>query len=154
MTETIAVLFIFFVLVMFGMIFYYKYAQVAIAEEQEEALGKRAIDISLQTLFLPELICSKGAAEAEDNCVDKVKLIHAQSVMQQQAEYYFEIFGYARVSIQQIYPSQEEFILYDRPLPDWQRRESSRFVIVLKDTLLGADIDTYSYAYMLVEVYG
>jgi len=77
MTETIAILFIFFVLVFFGILFYYKYSQVSLKQEKEELLGKRAIETTLKALFLPELICSNGEAEPEDNCVDMLKVRHA-----------------------------------------------------------------------------
>ncbi len=73
-TETIAVLFIFFILVAFGLIFYARYQQTAAQEKQEQLLASRAMDTTVKALFLPELMCTKGEAEHEDNCVDLVKL--------------------------------------------------------------------------------
>jgi len=63
MTETIAVLFIFFVLVLFGIVFYFKFQQISFKEKQEEQLASKAMEITLTTLFLPELQCSRGGAE-------------------------------------------------------------------------------------------
>ena len=81
MTETIAVLFIFFILVLFGIIFFYKYQTIALKEQQEELLGARAIDTTLKVLFMPELSCTKGEAEPEDNCFDLIKfcILHIKS---------------------------------------------------------------------------
>src|SRR3989338_5778396 len=74
MTETIAVLFIFFVLLLFGMIFYYRYQSTAIQEKKEELLAERAMGTTLRVLFLPELMCTQFTAEPIDNCIDGLKL--------------------------------------------------------------------------------
>ena len=55
MTETIAVIFIFFILVVFGMIFYAQYQKVAFKEKQEEILSTRAVQTTLRALYLSEL---------------------------------------------------------------------------------------------------
>ncbi len=74
MTETIAVLFIFFILIVLGMVFYYRYSQIAFEDKKEELVAARAMDSTLKAIFLPELICSRGDAEPEDNCFDLIKL--------------------------------------------------------------------------------
>src|SRR3989344_170364 len=98
-SETIAVLFIFFVLILFGIIFYYKYQQVAIRERGEELLSLRAMDTTLKVLFLPELICSKGEAEPEDNCVDLLKVRHTPEIFRTHNSRYFDLLSYSTISI-------------------------------------------------------
>ena len=197
MSETVAILFIFFVLVFFGIIFYYKYSQVAVKQEKEELLGKRAIETTLKALFLPELICSNGEAEPEDNCFDMIKARHAARTFKRHNQTYFDLFSYSKITLHQVYPEFEtsslgweestdqevsgdeveqgaytlrkvedgenedsetdvfqdngDIILYDKPRPNWERRESTYFVVALRDQIKG--LDYYGFGYLQVEVY-
>ncbi len=154
LSETVAVLFIFFVLLLFGLLFYYKYTQIAIKEEQEELLGKRAIETSLKTLFLPELICSQAEAETIDNCFDLQKLYSAQPLFEREKNYYFDLFGYAKLSVHIIYPEgfDEDIVLYENTKPDWKQREVSYFVVALRDEFTQSE-DSYDFGYLQIEVY-
>lgn len=162
MSETIAVMFIFFVLILFGIIFYYKYSQVAFKEEQEEQLGERAVKITLKAIFLPELVCSRGEAQLEDNCFDMLKLIQVREVFEQHfGEYYSDLFPYAKISVKKIYPPPTldeigEWILYEKIKPDWTKKEETRFLLALKDEITGLEAgeDAYSLGVLTVEVYG
>ncbi len=154
MTETIAILFIFFILVLFGIIFYFRYQQSAFQEKQEELLGARAIETTLKALFLPELICSRGEAEPEDNCFDTLKLDSAKGTLQQHlGDYYFEIFSYANVTVHEVYPEEKIWYLYHKPKSDYIRKEPTFFVVALKDELAGAAQTNYGFGYISVEVY-
>jgi hypothetical protein len=105
MTETIAVLFIFFVLLMFGIVFFYKYQQVSFKEEEQKLLANRAMESTLTALFLPELQCTRGDAEAEDNCIDKLKLINFKDVVDSHLnDYYFSMFSFAKITVFEVYP--------------------------------------------------
>jgi len=159
MTETIAVLFIFFILVFFGIVFYLKYSQISFKEKEHELLAGRAIETTLKTLFLPELLCSRGDAEPEDNCLDLMKLKYVNETFKDNMEnYYFNIFSYGKVSVRQLYPlsKSNEWVLYDKnnfingtPNP----YEATYFIVSLRDetkSLAGAD---YGYGYLEVGVY-
>jgi len=162
-TETIAVLFIFFVLVFFGLLFYSKYQKISLAEKQEELLGERAMETTLKTLFLPELGCSKGEAEQEDNCIDLMKLEAAQKTFSEHInDYYFGIFSYANITVQELYPdSARSWTLYDKlktktledgtVVKDWERKEPTYFVVTLRDESQGGV--QYRFGYIVVEVY-
>ena len=161
MTETIGVLFIFLILVALGIMFYYKYQQVAFKERQEELLQARAMETTVRALFLPELICSRGIAESEENCVDLLKARHFWNSISDdepsgEKEYYFNFFSYARITLQELYPNTEaeELIIYDWPKEDAQNTEASYFVVVLRDDTLGqAGLPAYAFGYLKVEVY-
>ena len=105
MTETVAVLFIFFILVAFGIIFYYKWHVGALKEERQQAQASRAMDTTLRVLFLPELQCSKGEAVSEDNCIDMLKMRALMSVdggstyFERHEDYYFNAFGYSKIVV-------------------------------------------------------
>lgn len=169
MMETIGVLFIFFILVVFGMIFYFKYQQIALQEKQEELTAARAMDSTLVALFLPELQCSRSGAEAEDNCIDISKLDALEEVMSDySSEYYFNIFSYSRIYVEMVYPTNYTWTIYDREkvkvdeagaeVPDWEFKEPTFFVVTLRDELnffgsLTGDDSTYGFGYLVVEVY-
>jgi len=154
MTETIAILFIFFILLLFGVIFYFRYQKIAFQEKQEELLAARAMESTLKALFMPELICSRGEAEPEDNCLDVLKLNATQETIQQYLdEYYFEIFSYATITVQETYPENKMWVLYDKPKPEFTRKEPTFFVVTLRDELAGTEQPEYGFGYVSVTVY-
>ena len=154
MTETVAVLFIFLILVLFGIVFYYKYQQVALKEEQQHLLASRAMDTTLKVLFLPELMCSRLDAESEDNCFDMLKLRSVNNTFSVYlTQYYFGLFSYARISVMSLYPERQEFVLYDKPKPGFTQREPTYFVVALRDEIAGQGQPSYGYGYLTVEVY-
>lgn len=154
LTETVAILFIFFVLILFGLIFYFQYQKSAVKEKQEELLALRAMDVTLRTLFLPELLCSKGEAEIEGNCFDLMKLRSLTAVLDRHYDdYYYDLFGYSKISVYQLYPVTEglttEWIIYDHPKPEFISSEPTYYLLSLRDDTL----DQYGFGYVKVEVY-
>ncbi len=153
MTETVAVIFIFFILVVFGIIFYAKYQEGNLAEKREELFIKRAIDTSIKTLFMPEFICTRGEAEPEKFCLDLMKVRGAAELLKD--DYYFDIFSYAKITVQEVYPPGEEVVLYDRVLPNSTKSTPTFFTITLKDeakSLNGQAL--YKYGVLKVEIFG
>ena len=155
MSETISVLFIFFVLVLFGLLFYYKYQQVAVKERQEELLAARAMDTTLKVLFLPELICSKGEAEPEDNCFDLLKLRSVNEIFKDHLEdYYFNIFSYSTITVYQVYPETgDTWVLYSKTKPEFTRVEPTYFIVSLRDEIKSIGEPHYGFGVVKVEVY-
>jgi len=168
MMETIGVLFIFFILVLFGLVFFFKYQQASFQEKQEELVAARAMDTTLQTLFLPELQCSLGNTEPEDNCVDLGKLRALNQTMPGYInDYYFNLFSFSRIYVTMVYPTNYTWVIYDREKVDingtasWEFKEPTFFVVTIRDQLQGwgtpyanemNGID-YGYGYLGVEVY-
>ena len=185
MMETIGVIFIFFVLILFGSIFYFKFQEISFQERQEKLLAQKAMDITLISLFLPELQCSKGISEAEDNCVDLTKVRALQTALSGGGsnfinDYYFNIFGFANISVTMVYPEEYTWTIYEfektsidedgNRYPSWDRKEVTHFVVTLRDQLAGfqnngggANPDNYNplqdyeikygFGYVTVEVY-
>ena len=159
MMETIAIIFIFFVLVLFGIIFFYQYSKVSINERNEQFFAERAMRTTLKVLFMPELICTDGAGNLEQNCIDMAKLRAAEKVIPDNIEdYYFNLFSYADITIHQsssngviIDPDLDtnKHIIYSKPKPDYTKKEPSFFVITLKDEMSGH----YDFGYLNVTVY-
>ncbi|NQV91174.1 hypothetical protein HQ489_01760 [Candidatus Woesearchaeota archaeon] len=153
MTETIAVLFIFFVLIVFGISFFYQYAQSSYRAEQEQLLGKRAIETTLKALFIPELMCTKGDAEAEDNCFDMMKVRHAIEIFNESKLVYFDTFSFSKISLTEIYPGNETFVLYDFPKNEWENSEKTFFIIAMKDETKGEGQPHFGLGRLDIEVY-
>ncbi len=159
MSETIAVLFIFFILVLFGSIFYYKYSEVSFNQQQDELFARRAIDTTTKTLFLPELLCSKGDAEAEQFCFDMMKLKSAESVFADNKNYYFNMFSYAKITVKQYYPEvpdggTDTWTIYDNQKPDTTKTKPTYFIVTLKDESQQSNGEpTYGFGVVTVEVY-
>ena len=122
MMETIAVIFIFFILVLFGLIFFTQIQSSAFEERQAEAVAEQSISISLQAIFFPELQCSKGEGIPVRDCIDLFKLEAAQQKMQAEQDYYFDIFQFATITVQEIYPGSRTWVLYNQTKEDATRR--------------------------------
>src|SRR3989344_9507334 len=90
MGETIAVLFVFFVFILIGLIFYVKIIKGNIESDKEEASQLRAIGIAQRVMFLPELQCSEDNI-IRDNCIDWWKLDSANSIMKDNEPYYYDL---------------------------------------------------------------
>lgn len=157
MSETIAVLFIFFVLLLFGIIIYARFQKTSLLEKQEQLLGTKAIEIATRVLFLPELACTKGESDAEDNCFDmaKVRSIEGsgdRTFFEENEDYYFDLFSYSTISIEQIYPpplQEGEITLYNKFDPARQNSEATFFIISLKD-----EINNYNgFGFLKVVIY-
>ena len=73
------------------------------------------MDTTLKLLFLPELQCSRGEAEAIDNCIDLMKLRSlGESMEEYLTEYYFNLFSYANISVHMVHPGNKVWPIYDR----------------------------------------
>lgn len=180
MMETIVVLFIFFILLAFSAIFYVRYQKIAAQEKESEVLVARALDTTLLVLFMPELTCTKGEAEVEDNCFDVMKLNHLYGLVntdEKNKQYYFHQFSFANVYVDKIYPPANGCLLDDahgiscpgqnikrwtiyhqelrdaQERPTWKNKEQTVFIVSLRDLSEDKPEYTYGYGVLTVEVF-
>ena len=99
--ETVAVLFIFFILVAIGLVFYLRVAKTNLESDIEESQQLNSIGIAQRIMFLPELQCSEDNI-IKENCIDKIKLDSAAKLMQENQLYYFDIFEFSDINIEQV----------------------------------------------------
>lgn len=146
--ETIAVLFVFFILVAIGFIFYFKIVKSNIEIESEEFSQIKSIGIAQRVMFLPELQCSEGNVIRE-NCIDVLKLESAQSVISQDINklQYFDLFEFSEISVQQIYPNEQKWNLYSRRLDNFR----SKFVTNVPVALFNPISRTYGFGILTIE---
>ena len=120
-TETIIVLFIFFILFILGFVFYTKVFMKSAGETIREQRELKAVQIAQMISDMPELQCTKNG-EIIPNCVDKWKLDVVSTnywkkgtalpevggkIIYDKRNYYSDIFGGSKIDISQVYPEGE-----------------------------------------------
>lgn len=153
MGETIAILVIFFFLIIFGFSFYVRLQGTTIATMEKENADLKSIQIAQKASFLPELQCSSKNVQT-DNCFDLIK-IYAFSKLLNNTEadfyhYYYDVFGYTNISIKKVYPPGKEYNLY---LPNVTGRGAYKLYRV-PVSLYNATSRTYSFGVLSVRYYG
>ncbi|MFH1849440.1 MAG: hypothetical protein ABH879_04610 [archaeon] len=156
--ETIAVLFIFFILVVFGLIFYTKIQKGTVADKIEENMALKAIEVAQKAAFLPELRCSAKNVPVLD-CVDLLKIEAFGDAVTANPIFYYDMFQFAEITIEQVFPEPETGIflgpgsnpvsatLYARIPDGWTIRESTVIPTSIYDPKLG------QYYFGLMQVY-
>ncbi len=118
MFETIAVLVVFFFILVFGVSFYFVLQRSSLSRQMERNAQLVSIQISQKISDLPELDCALAGIQI-DNCVDKVKLEKLNQALEDDAVklYYFNVLGYSEVVLNIIYssyPAEEQYAIYNR----------------------------------------
>ncbi len=109
---TIAILIVFFVILMFGFIFYTQVEKISFERTQREAEARRSIDVAQVLTNLPELQCSVGAVE-RGICFDYYKLEVAEESINDEWLYYYGMFGYSDIEVKDLSGSGKNFTLYE-----------------------------------------
>ena len=113
MGETIAVLFVFFILIAVGFIFYGRVIKGDIETQKDESSQLKSIGVAQKLMFLPELECSENNI-VKEHCIDILKLEFSQQIMAANQIYYYDLFGFTSVNISQIYPEKKSWMVYSR----------------------------------------
>lgn len=154
MFETIAVLLIFFVLIGFGLIFYGRIQGATIQETAEGNFELKAIQTAQLVSFLPELQCSSNNFIVDD-CFDILKvealseIINDPQYQNLKNEYYFDIFGFSSITIEQAYPTVDSWSIYKRTTEDTKAKSSINIPVSLYDPISKA----YNFGILTVDVY-
>ncbi|MBN1386377.1 hypothetical protein JW968_05390 [Candidatus Woesearchaeota archaeon] len=150
MGENIAILIIFFMLLIFGIVFFTSIQKTNIQVEKEENFVKESIEISQRTSFMPEFQCSSNNI-ITDACFDILKL-EALSVLLSDPEssfYYYDYFGYSNITVHEVYPENRSWNIYERQssrgLGGWR----TQFPLSLYDP----KEDAYSFGYLDITVF-
>ena len=160
--ESIAVLFIFFVLVILGIIFWSKYSQSSIAAMTDEESLTKAVKISQIVSYLPELQCSTQEV-IKFNCFDTIKInkmaelfMAGQDASEQAAAdkaklHYFDTLSFSNITVVSIYPQKRSYNVYDKPYATdgSNSYRTTQVPIAIYDPINA----TYSFGYLDVRVY-
>jgi heme/copper-type cytochrome/quinol oxidase subunit 2 len=150
--ESIAVLFIFFVLVVMGVIFWSKYSQSSVAQRIEEDALSKSIKISQIVSYIPELQCSTQEV-IKFNCFDTLKIEKMSDIMSNSDAklYYFDTLSFSNITVVSIYPDSESFNVYDRPY--FVNGTHSYRVTQVPIAVYNPETGKYGFGYIDVRVY-
>jgi len=150
MAETIAVLFIFFLMIGFGFIFYARIQRTSMQETTSNNLDLESIEVTQRVSFLPELQCSSKNV-ISDNCIDLLKLNSLKNRLtpEIQQQMYFDVFKYSNITIIQLYPLPEKrWTLYENIKVD-----SPSVFTPVPISLYNATAKTYAFGVLEVRFY-
>jgi hypothetical protein len=150
MFETVAVLAVFFFLLIVGALFYFGAQNSALKQEKFKAAEQIGFQIALKALYMPELDCSFLATQ-KGNCIDSIKLEKLSELLETEQEEYFETFGYSKITINTIStdttPDQTITLYYNE-------LENSEIIPTRSPILVYDQIqDTYTFGIIEVLVY-
>jgi len=149
MGETIAILFVFSLLVAFGFIFYLRVMHGTESSRATENLQLRAIQVAQKASFMPEYACSEGNV-VKDSCVDLIKVESVPALVANNKRYYYDALGFGKIKISKIFPPpNEEWIIYDESMPDYKNKLKT----IIPTALLNVTSGNYYFGVMEVEVY-
>lgn len=158
MGESIAVMFVFFLLLVAGFIFYSKIERRNIIIEKEEADELKAIEIAQIVSFLPETQCIKENVQVY-NCLDILKLEALKGVIEENRLYYYDLLQNSNITVKQIYPdSTSSWIIYNNSR-NWTKKISTQIPVSLFNatgdpTAGDTGIDPYyAFGVMYVDVF-
>ncbi len=150
MFETVGVLIIFFFLLITGSVFYFKIQASSMEKELDKQIQLRSLESAQLATFLPELDCSFATVQKQ-NCFDKLKLDIFPDITEANKFYYFEMFGYATISVKEVFPGTSfERTIYDKPLEEYSAATKSLIPVLLydpitKDSAFGVmEVTTYA----------
>lgn len=121
MGENVAVLFIFFILLIISIVFYAGLTETKIDIKQGEAFAAKAIEIAQRISYMPEAQCSKDNV-IDANCYDIHKLRALAEINKNGTNrvHYYNKFRYANITINQIFPGDGGSInIYNNPKEDY-----------------------------------
>ena len=152
--ETIAVLAVFFILIVIGFVFYTKVFKGSVELQREESRQLKAVEIAQRASFLPEVQCSDENIVI-DNCIDIYKLEAAAegtpSIIKNNEIFYFDRLQFSDISIQKIYPGSDSWVLYNESLGEGNF--TSKISTNIPIALFNPAEKTYSFGVMKVDTF-
>lgn len=121
MMETISVLLVFMIIIVFVMIFYVNISSSSASLAKEDEANLKAVEISQKISFMPEFQCASKNI-ITDNCFDILKLDgfnnYVTNDIDGQISYnttYFDMFENSKIVVAKIYPATGDiWEIYDR----------------------------------------
>jgi hypothetical protein len=115
MGETIAIMFVFFILLVIGAVFYMNIQRTSVSREITAAYDLRSVEISQVISYLPEAQCTDFNV-VRPSCFDIQKLIAISEMSGDPVffDIYSREFEYSKISLSVVYPFNAQWVLYDR----------------------------------------
>lgn len=115
MGESIAIIIIIVILLVIGITFWRNVTAGDIQQLDSEQADRSVIELAKVAAELPELKCYTSDVNAKVNCFDFYKLLAMKNMSKNSTvfNYYFNIFGKSRITIQEVYPEEINITVYD-----------------------------------------
>lgn len=150
--ETVAVLFVFFLLISLSLIFYMSFSKGREAGRMAELSHEQAVQVAQVVANLPEIQATQQAIRGV-NTFDLEQLEALKLVLEEDAELrggiYQERFATSTITVRQIFPVARNFTVYDNPEPE-ARFETPFFIPVALYNPL--DIPGGNHSFGILEV--
>ena len=121
--ESVAIVIILMILIVMGLVFYFQFQKGSMGKQVSDTFYKKSVSVAQSITNMPELVCSvKG--EIIKNCIDEEKmfafrdLLNDEDVDDEFKDYYFDIFGFSRITIVQVFPVVSGAGRYSKPIYD------------------------------------
>lgn len=136
MFETIAVLVVFFFLLVFGVSFYFVIQRSSYNRQVERNAQLLSVQLSQKISDIPELDCAMAGIQI-DNCIDQVKLEKFHEILQDELKRvsYFDTLGYSEIYVKVIYPKSERYDLYMLEPPSFTSAYMNHIPVLLYDSI-------------------
>ena len=150
MFETIAVLVIFFFLIVFGVSFYFVMQRSSYNRQVERNAQLVSVQLAQKISDIPELDCALAGIQI-DNCVDKIKLEMFNEKLKEGLSRvnYFRVLGYSKIAINEVYPTDKVHELYENEPQDYIGAYKNWLPVLLYDAVE----NTFSFAVMEITTY-
>jgi hypothetical protein len=132
MGETIAILFIFFMLLVVGAVFYVRIKSVSVSRDISEFQDVRAVELSQTISFLPEFQCTEVNV-VEPSCFDVYKLLAMETVSQEPENkaFYLRELGQVLIEVFKVYPPGGVIVPYNNSPGNFTLASQSNVPIAL-----------------------
>lgn len=153
MGETIAIMFVFFILLVIGAVFYMNLQRTTVHREIEEAYQLRAVELAQTISFLPEAQCTESNV-VKASCFDLYKLIGLSVVANKTLnpggfDFYSREFGTTTIKLVKLYPPGGEWVLFDNPKEEFASAPVEHIPISLYNTTS----DNYYFGVLEITTY-
>ena len=150
MGETIAIMFVFFILLIVAAVFYMNLQRTTVQREIAEAYELRAVELAQTIAFLPEAQCTESNV-VKASCFDIYKLIGLSKVTATPLglDLYSREFGTTTIKLIRMYPFGGEWTLYDNPKANFTSAPVTHIPISLYNTTS----DKYYFGVLEVTTY-
>jgi hypothetical protein len=147
MFETIAVIIVFFFMLIFGLVYYNSTQTREIKRMIDDDKQLRAIEIMMTAASLPELQCSIDNVITE-NCLDLIKLESFAEISDINRMYYSNFFSFGRIYVNETYPDQWGKVIYLNDKTTNKNKITNFIPILIYDPIKRA----YAAGVLVVEV--
>lgn len=145
MTETISILVIFFILLLFGLVFYAQFQKSALLKQKQQSIEKQAISLSLRVNYLQELRCEETVKTG--TCIDlqKIKALKKIINTEQDNGFYSNLFASADIYFEDLI-NNINYNIYNSSFANFTKRTRVRTPVLLRDVI--ADKDYFGVLYV------